>query len=110
MEDDDAETSALIDRLIEYYMDIADVYGLMSSVWAMYEIEDFLEVPFPAAETIRLYGEWTTLPAKSTWLDIWRAADMLIWSDVPDATEPRFINDIEPDPENPTELVILLGD
>ena len=70
------------DKLMTWLNEINDVYQF-ESIWSLWEVRDFTEVPFPGATQLYYSGGWgnagwTPISAKASWLELWKAADELI--------------------------------
>lgn len=80
MADDDE-----FDAQYDFYQKIAERNELTHSTWSIYEVTDFEAIPFPKATKLRHSEHWgegvieLDLPTNATWLDLWKAADRLIY-------------------------------
>lgn len=62
---------------------IAEEHNIENSVWSMWDVRDFNDVPFPDVMRMEYDGGWgepcgEDIPMCSTWLDLWKVADRLI--------------------------------
>ncbi len=83
-----------------------------SSIWSIHEVKDFTEVPFPEARAVTYTQHWgkpvdVLLPANPTWLDLWKAADVLIKRS--GDSHHVYIEDFKPRKENSFILELSTG-
>ena len=75
---DDAE----FNRLNDMYQQIADGSGYAHSIWSMYEVKNFAEVPWPDAARLIYRNHWgepvEVEIAAPDWHALWAAADAAI--------------------------------
>jgi hypothetical protein len=78
------EEEEQFNKQYEMYQQVAAENNFAHSVWSIYEVTDFAEVPYPNARVLHypysLDGQLIEVALKpdSTWLDLWRAADQAI--------------------------------
>lgn len=83
-----------------------------SSVWSMYEISDFSQVPYPDARRLIYYNHWgpehiTVDLVAGDWHALWSAADSAIRRS--GDQHHIYIEKIEPSEGDPTTLTLQTG-
>ena len=106
------EDDILTNRLSDFYSEMASKYQF-SSVWSIYEVDDFDEKhPYKGAKELQYGVHWgknlVKVPINGpTWLDLWRAADQAIAQS--GDTHHVFVEDFSKRLEEPGVLTLTVG-
>ena len=101
------------DRQFDLYRHVQDTHGF-ASTWSMYDVTDFdAPHPFRSDVFVKYRDHWGNnedrhYPVQgTTWLDIWRAADLAI-QESGDGHH-AFIEGFRQDPRDPTKIYLQTG-
>lgn len=93
------------DRKCALFQDIQEG-SKFTSIWSIYEVENFADTPFPDAETVLYQGVEEKLYA-TDWHALWEAADRVICKSGDE--HHIYIEAFSPNPKKPTQLLLSTG-